>query len=120
MTRLIAISLLALVGACHRGGSGGGGGFDDTRRAVQQYFQFAEAGDCARLQPLMAKPEECENIVRQFNETKTHLVSIDDAKVDGRDASVVLVYTTVVFGKKDNHKWIVRAAHVGDAWKVRL
>jgi hypothetical protein len=117
MNRLIAISILALVGACHRGGDAGS--FDAPRRVVQEFYQFAEAGDCARLQPLMAKPDECENIVRQFVESKTHLVSIDDAKRDGR-GDAVLVYTTVAFGKKENHKWVVRATRAGDSWKVRL
>ena len=117
MKRLIAISLLALVGACHRGS---GADADSARHAVQQFYQYAEAGDCARLQPLMAKPDECENIVRQFVESKTHLLSIDGAEPDGRDRSAMLVYTTVKFGKKENHKWLVRAAHAGDGWKVRL
>lgn len=113
----IAISLVLVAGACHRAGAVDP---EASKAAVQQFFQYAEAGDCARLQPLMAKPDECENIVRQFTETKTHLISIDDAKIDGRDRAAALVYTTVVFGKKENHKWIVRASHVGDAWKVRL
>jgi hypothetical protein len=117
MKRLIAISLLTLVGACHRGA---GGDAASARRAVEQFYGYAEAGDCARLQPLMAKPDECENIVRQFVESKTHLVSIDGAEADGRDRAAMLVYTTVKFGKKENHKWVVRAAHVGEGWKVRL
>jgi hypothetical protein len=119
MIRILAISLLALAGACHRGASGEAGSLEEPRRVVQQFYQFAEAGDCARLQPLMAKPEECENIVRQFTESKTHLISIDNAERDGR-GDAVLIYTTVVFGKNTNHKWIVRAIHQGDSWKVRL
>lgn len=116
MRSSIAITLLLAAGACHRAGAVDP---EASKQAIKDYFQFAEAGDCARLQPLMAKPEECENTVRMFAETKTHLISIDEAKVDGRDRGAVLVYTTVVFGKKDNHKWIMRAARVGDGWKVR-
>ena len=82
MRTSIVITLLLAAGACHRAGAVNP---EASKQAIKEFFQFAEAGDCARLQPLMAKPEECENIVRQFNETKTHLVSIDEAKVDGRN-----------------------------------
>jgi hypothetical protein len=116
MNRLFAIVVVSALGACHPRAPEP----EATREAVQRFFRFAEAGDCAGLQPLMASPDECENIVRQFRETHTHLVSIDGFKPDGRDAAVMLVYTTVAFGKGENHKWILRARRDGDAWKVRL
>lgn len=118
MTRwLIAIALLSTAGAaCHRGASDAA----SARPAVQRFFQLAEAGDCARLQPMLADPNDCENLVRQFTETKTHLVSIDKEQPDGRDVKTMMVFTTVVFGKNSNHKWVVRARRVDDAWKLRL
>ncbi len=112
---VLTIVLLSALGGCHRRAADG-----DATVAVRQFFHFAEAGDCARLQPLMAKPDECENVVRQFAETKAHLVSIDESKVDGRDPKARLVYTTVAFGKRDDHKWILRAAQNDAGWKLRL
>src|SRR5262245_47594606 len=101
----IAIALVAAAAGCHRTPGDGA----SVRASVQRFFEAVEAGDCARLQPLLQQPDECENIVRQFQETKTHLVSIDRQQPDGRDAATLMVYTTVAFGKMNDHKWIVRA-----------
>jgi hypothetical protein len=118
MSRVIAIAigLVAVAAGCHRAPSDGA----SARASVQRFFAAAEAGDCARLQPLLQQADECENIVRQFQESKTHLVSVDREQPDGRDAATTMIYTTVAFGKHDDHKWIVRARRAGDAWKMRL
>ena len=117
MRLLFVVLLVPALAACHHGGAPSA---DATREVVRHYFQWAEAGDCAQLQRIMSVPDDCENIVRQFRETKTHLVSIDEITPDGRDAAAMLVHTTVAFGKKSDHKWIVRAARAGGGWRLRL
>ncbi len=58
-------------------------------------------------------------LVKQFVETRTHLTSIDNAKLDGRDKETVLVNVQAQ-EKATVHHWIVRAKWTADGWKLAL
>ena len=59
--------------------------------------------------------EECEHYVHAFNGRKTKLVQIADARVDGRDPTVVLVTAKLEFSARE-HQWIMRVeSHAGES-----
>lgn len=90
-----------------------------ARDAVLLYFDAAARGDCPALIELRSRPmtpEECEDHVHVFQGSRTRLLSIEDAKVDGRDRSAVLVKTRLEFGGKER-SWLMRVECV-DACKV--
>ena len=88
---------------------------DETRR----FFALAEGSDCEQLKPLMQRPETCANLVRQFKETRAHLTRIDEAKLDGRDKTIVLVMVQAQEAEAVHH-WIVRAKWTPKGWKLAL
>lgn len=88
---------------------------DETR----QFFALAEGNDCAHLEHMMLLPASCKDTVHQFQETHAHLLSIDSAKLDGRDKHVVLVDVTAQTTKELRH-WIVRAKWTADGWRLAL
>ena len=88
---------------------------DETRR----FFALGEGGDCTQLARMMQRPAQCENLVRQFRETRAHLTKIESAQLDGRDKHVVLVRVEATATDRV-HQWIVRARWTEDGWKLAL
>src|SRR6266542_1405884 len=86
---------------------------DETR----QFFALLDSSDCSRIAPKMQVPERCEDTLREYRETHSHLSSVLDAKLDGRDKHTVLV-TVDVQSTRHLHHWIVRAKWSKDGWKV--
>lgn len=90
-----------------------------AKDAVLLYFDAADRGDCPALVGLRSRPmteAECEDHVHVFQGSRTRFLSIEDAKIDGRDRSAVLVKTKLEFGGKER-SWLMRVECV-DACKV--
>jgi hypothetical protein len=88
---------------------------DETR----VFFALGEGGDCGKLAPKLQRPNECEDLVRQFRETRTHLTKIEGAKLDGRDKQTVLVSVEASAPERVHH-WIVRAKWTPEGWRFAL
>ena len=112
-------SALIVVAACARSTPSErelvAGAQDETRK----FFALAEGADCDHLAPMMQLPERCKDMVQEFQETHAHLLSIDEAKLDGRDKHVVLVAVQAQTTKELRH-WIVRAKWTTDGWRLAL
>src|SRR5205823_5801888 len=104
---------------CHRGTPSRDELLSEGQNQARQFFALAEGADCAQLRPLMARPEGCDEVVRDFKASHSHLSEIEEAKVDGRDAHMVLV-TCLIHSAKHDHRWIVRATWSPHGWKVDL
>ena len=117
MTRLLVV--LLLVAACKRGEPTTDELLADAQDQTRRFFALAEGGDCAALAELLPRPDTCEGLVLQMRETKTHLESIEGAKIDGRDPHLVLVNVKAQ-ATKHTHRWIVHAKWTPDGWKVSL
>lgn len=90
-----------------------------AKDAVMAYFDAASRGDCPALIALRNRPmtpAECEDHVHVFQGSRTRLVSIEEAKIDGRDRSAVLVSTKLTFGDK-GRSWLLRV-ECADVCKV--
>lgn len=114
-----ALVLVAALAACHRGAPSQEELLQQAQDETRQFFALAESGDCKALQPQLAHPETCDNMVEEFRHTHTHLKSITGAKLDGRDPQLVLV-TVEAPSLKFEHTFIVRAKWTEDGWKVAL
>ena len=111
--------MLALAAACKRGEPAADELIAEAKDQTRRFFALAEGGDCAELAELLPRPATCEGLVLQMRETKTHLTSVDGAKIDGRDRHLVLVNVTAQ-ATKHTHRWIVHAKWTPDGWKVSL
>jgi hypothetical protein len=110
---------LVLIAACARSAPSESDLVAAAQDETRQFFALAEGGDCDHLEHRMQLPALCKNMVHEFAETHAHLLSIDEAKLDGRDKHVVLVSVSAQTTKELRH-WIVRAKWTADGWRLAL
>lgn len=96
-----------------------------ARETIDLFFRAATANDCDTLLRIRAKPmsaEDCEHYVHHFNGKGTKLLRIADARVDGRDPSVVLVTVKLLFGTtgSNEHQWVMRVPSKAGESKVEF
>jgi len=108
-----------LLTACARSTPGEHELVSDAQDQARKFFALGEGGDCDQLSKLMQHPETCQQIVKQFIDTHTHLLGVTGAKLDGRDKDTVLV-TVDAQEKAIVHHWIVRAKWTKEGWKLAL
>ena len=114
--RLVAVLCCWL--GCQRGGADKRS-LPEAEREVRRFFALLEAGDCTQLRALMARPESCDGMVHEYQETASRLVEVVEVKPDGRDARIVLI-TVHVQDRKRLHTWVVRARPRAGGWEVSL
>lgn len=114
-----SLALLLIATACARSAPSEHELVSEAQDQTRRFFALGEGGDCEQLTKLMQRPETCAALVQQFLETRTHLKTIADAKLDGRDKDTVLVSVEAL--EKDKvHRWIVRAKWTKEGWKLAL
>jgi hypothetical protein len=94
-----------------------------ARATVQRFFEALPGGDCAQLGPLLVgkAAESCQRTVEELNAHGFSLVEVLDAKVDGRDASAVVVRARVARnGQVREEPLLLRVEQHPDGWKLRL
>ncbi len=91
--------------------------------SVRRFFAALPEGDCAVLGPMLAtggSARPCADTVRELLDHGYELVDILDAKVDGRNAGVVLVRARVAQnGRLKEEPLLLRVERQEGGWKLR-
>lgn len=92
----------------------------EAEKAVRDLFAAAEAGDCARIRPLLPKlatEEACQEFLGDVREHQLRLVDVNRVVVDGRDPDAYIVRTQVSRSGTEK-EMLVRAERTDGGWIV--
>src|SRR5262249_24359043 len=93
-----------------------------AREQVERVFAARARGDCETMRALLARvetPQQCHELVQEWDRHGVSLVAISDSRADGRDPSAFIVRARLRRDGQD-HDTLIRAVHTDGRWTIFL